>query len=289
MIALRSTALPFVLFIALATGCDYVSSPIVDGGGDPITGEGVTRKVLLEDFTGHRCNNCPGAAAIGLQLQDIYGEDLIMVGIHMTSTFAAPVDPPNADGSYSTDFRTEAGDAYENALGVFFLPNGAISRRVHNNSLLQGEGAWGSAVADIIGEPADLDIWFSDLTYNGTANTVTAEVKVAVLDPIVGDHNLTIYLTEDHVVDWQYDSDPALPDPDVADYDHRHVLRTTMNGTWGVPLITASAAAGDTITLSYPNFPVNATWDPAHCALVAYAYNTASYEVLQAEERTLQP
>ncbi|MBL7939231.1 MAG: Omp28-related outer membrane protein [Flavobacteriales bacterium] len=285
----RSTALPLLLVIALVSGCDYVSSPIVDGGGDPITGEGVTRKVLLEDFTGHRCNNCPGAAAIGLQLQDLYGEDLIMVGIHMTSTFAAPVSPPNADGSYSTDFRTEAGDAYETALDVAFLPNGAVSRRVYNNSLLQGEAAWGSAVADIIGEPADMDIWFSELTYNSAANTVSAEVKVAVLNPVDGDHNLTIYLIEDHVVDWQYDSDPSLPDPDVQDYDHRHVLRTTVNGTWGVPLITGSAAAGDTLTLTYADFPVNAAWDPAHCALVAYAYNTASYEVMQAEERTFQP
>lgn len=278
---------PFAL--CAVAGCDYVNAPLVDPGGTNNGGEGVTRKVLLEDFTGHRCNNCPDAAAVALQLQDIYGEDLILVGVHMLASFAAPVSPPNPDGSYATDFRTEAGNTYETALGISFLPNGAVSRRVYNSSLLQGEAAWGSAVADIIGEPADLDIWFSELTYNGSANTVTAEVKVAVLNPIVGDHNLTIYLTEDHVVDWQYNNDPALPDPDVEDYDHRHVLRTTLNGTWGVPLITTSAAAGDTLTFSYPNFPVAAGWVPANCALVAYGYNTASYEVLQVEERSIQP
>jgi len=289
MIALRSPALLLVVVMTFASGCDYVSSPIVDGGGDPITGDGVTRKVLLEDFTGHRCNNCPGAAAIAQQLHDIYGEELILVGVHMTTTFAAPVSPPNTDGSYATDFRTEAGNAYETSLGVSFLPNGSISRKVYNNSLLQGEAAWSSAIADIIGQPADLDIWFSELTYDGLLNTVTAEVKVAVLNPVVGDHNLTIYLIEDHVVDWQYNNDPSLPDPNVEEYDHRHVLRTTVSGTWGVPLVTGSAAAGDTITLSYPNFPVNAAWDPANCSLVAYGYNTASFEVMQVAEGAFQP
>jgi len=94
-------------------------------------------------------------------------------------------------------------------------------------------------------------------------------------------------LIEDHVVDWQLDNE-ATP-PDVENYEHRHVLRTTLNGTWGVPLITGAANTGDTITLSYPDFAVDPSWQPANCALVAYAYNTASNEVMQVAERNFQP
>jgi thiol-disulfide isomerase/thioredoxin len=49
---------------------------------------GVTRRVLLEDFTGHTCNNCPAAAVIAEGLQTFYGEDqLILVGVHAVDGF----------------------------------------------------------------------------------------------------------------------------------------------------------------------------------------------------------
>lgn len=268
----------------LLAGCDRINDPIVaptDNGNNGVT---VTRKVLLEDYTGHRCPNCPDAAVVAGNLVDIYGDELVVVGVHCTYDFAAPEEPVQPDGGFTTDYRTPAGDAYENALGVNFLPNGSISRRIFNNTLLQGEAAWSSAVADIIGSEAAFDVWFSQLSYDAGSNTVDVEVKVAVLQDVTTNHNLTIYLTEDSIVDWQVVG--AVRDPD---YVHRHVLRTTVNGTWGVPLVNASHSVGDTLTLNYPNFPVNAAWHAEHCALVAYVYGTDSYEVMQVEEREFQP
>jgi len=297
---MKYTVLLMLITILIIPSCDVVKDPVPPsstGPTNPIDTSTVDtsdtsamivrRKVLLEDFTGHRCNNCPDAARTATQLVSFYGEELVVVAVHCTFDFAAPASPPNANGSYSTDFRTPAGNAYENALGVNFLPNGAISRRMFNNSLLHGQSAWGSAVADIFGQEADLDIWFDQLTYNASANTVSAEVKVAVLNPIVGDQNLTIYLAEDHIIDWQLDNQ-ASPN-DVPDYEHRHVLRTTLNGTWGVPLVVGSAEPGDTLTFTYPNFQLNSAWVGSNCALVAYAYETDSYEVSQVKERKFQP
>ena len=40
---------------------------------------------------------------------------------------------------------------------------------------------------------------------------------MAVLNDLAGDHNLTVYLTEDHIIDWQYDNQ-ASP-PNVPDYE----------------------------------------------------------------------
>ncbi|MEO8588453.1 MAG: Omp28-related outer membrane protein [Flavobacteriales bacterium] len=276
--------LPVVLLALLGQGCDYVTSPVESPGGNPV-GEGVIRRVLIEDFTGHLCNNCPGATQTALQLQAVYPEALIVVGIHVIN-FAAP-QAPIGDGIYDTDFRTPAGNDYASQFGVSFLPTGMVSRKEFNSSVLQDDDAWSSDVSDILGEPADFDVWFSQLEHNATANTVTAEVKVAVINPVIGDHNLTIYLVEDHVTDWQLNSQ-ATP-PDVPDYDHRHVLRTNLNGSWGVPAVTGSAEAGDTLTFTYTDFPVNPDWNPANCALVGYVYNTASYEVMQVAERKFQP
>lgn len=274
-----------LLGVLMLHGCDRINDPLVTPTGNNGNGNGggpVMRKVLLEDFTGHTCVNCPSAARIAANLVDVYGEDLVVVGVHCTSTFAAPANPPNANGSYATDFRTPAGDAYENALNIFFLPNGAVNRKPFNNSITLGAAAWGSAVADAMGQEADFDIWFSQLQHDPATNTVNVEVKVAVLHDVTSDHNLTIYLTEDSVIDWQKDAE-ANPD-DIQNYVHRHVLRTNLNSPWGAPVVVGQALAGDTITLNYPNFAVNPTWVAEHCALVAYVHNTATFEVMQVTE-----
>jgi hypothetical protein len=284
------SVLPFlpILLLASFTSCDYVSDPIPPDGGGPDPGEGVLRRVLLEDFTGHRCNNCPAAAQTAFQLQAIYGEEnLVVVGVHSTSAFAAPADPPNSNGSYSTDFRTPAGNDYTTTFGVSFLPAGMVSRKPFNNSTTLSQSAWGSAVDAIIGEPASMDIWFEDFDYNAGTNTVTTNVKVAIVDDVVGDHNLIVYLTEDHVIDWQLNSQ-ANP-PDVPDYEHRHVLRDNLNGTWGGALIVSSASVGDTLTVPVSKVLAATVLDAGNCALVAYAYNTGTNEVMQVRERKFQP
>ncbi|MBK7384602.1 MAG: Omp28-related outer membrane protein [Flavobacteriales bacterium] len=285
---MKSTFLFFFIALAIA-GCDYVDDPTPPGtgGGGNNGGDTVKRRALLEEFTGHRCNTCPAAHAVAANLTTAYGEDLIVVAIHATNFFAAPVDPPAANGSYSTDFRTPAGDAYATTFNVSFLPTGLVNRVPFNSSTTIGSGNWSSAIAEIVDADAACDIWVDELVYNSGANTVSAVVKVAVLQAITGAHNLTIYLTEDHVIDWQLNS--LVSPPDVPNYDHRHVLRTNLTGTWGSSLITASAAVGDTLTLSVPPVSMDPAWNGTECALVAYLYNVSSNEILQATERKFQP
>ncbi|MCB0764918.1 MAG: Omp28-related outer membrane protein [Flavobacteriales bacterium] len=276
--------IPFSLILGLLAGCDIVNDPIPPAGsGGGGGGEGVTRRVLLEDMTGHTCNNCPGAARIAQDLQAIYGEELVLVGVHCGS-FSNPV-APIGDGVYDTDFRTPAGNDYRQAFQVTFFPAGLVSRRPFNGSVVVSEGSWSTAVADIIGEPSPFDLWFDTLEQG--SGTVSTTVRLRLTETVQGDHNLIVYLTEDHVVDWQTDSE-ASP-PDVPDYDHRHVLRTNLNGTWGTPMITGTAAAGDTITLNFDNFALDPAWNTANLALVAYLYDTSTDEVMQVTERKFQP
>ncbi len=272
-----------ISFVLLLAACDIVDQPIPpqEAGGN--NGDGpVPRRVLLEDFTGHRCNNCPQATNTGLQLQQLYGDRVVLVGVHAgPSNFVAPINP-SPDGSYTTDFRTEAGNIYAQTYGVTFLPVGMISRRTINGSQLHSHNAWPERVATIIDEEAAMDMWFSIISHDNNAGTISAQLKVAVLQPITGVHNVTIYLTEDHVVDWQLNS--AVTPPDVPDYDHRHVLRANLNGTWGAELIGTSAAVGDTLTYEVESFAIANTWNIANCSLVAYVYQATNDEVLQVVE-----
>ncbi len=271
----------YTVLLALATlaSCDYVEFPDNKGGGGGPTPDGPARKVLLEDITGHKCNNCPAATDVALSLHDVYGDDLIIVGVH-ASSFAEPDDPP-----FDTDFRTTAGEEYLTTFNVSSLPAGLVSRKPFNNAIVIGTGSWGSAVAEIINTPADVEVLFDTVEYAAGTNTVEFTIKVVPVNDLTGGHNLTVYLTEDSVVDAQIDN--RVNPPNVLDYMHRHVLRGNVNGSWGDAIGTGTLTAGDTITLPYTYvLPANVL-DAAHCALVAYVYRTDSYEVLQVEEHKL--
>ncbi len=295
------SALAWVAIFALA-GCDIVDDPTPPGqdGGGGSGGGGFTitvdttgvdlahptaiRNVLLEDITGHRCNNCPRAARIAQALKDdLYGDDLIIVGVHAGS-FAPPY-PPIGDGQYDTDHRTEAGIAYQQAYQVTFFPAGLVSRRSFSGSRIVSEGSWGATVSEIIDTPVPFDIWIDTIMVsNGRMSTV---VKMHLSENVTGDHNMVVYLTEDPVVDWQLDSE-ATP-PDVPDYAHPHVLRANLNGTWGTPVVNGSAPSGRVVTLAISDFSLNPAWNVNNLSLVAWVYDTASEEVWQATERKYQP
>jgi hypothetical protein len=281
---MRSLYFAPILALAFLSGCDIVTDPIPPETDNGNGSEGVVRRVLIEDLTGHTCNNCPGAARIALDLQEFYGEDqLVIVGVH-GGAFAAP-QAPIGDDMFDTDHRTEAGIAYNTAFQVMFWPAGMVSRHAFNGSPVISESAWSEAVAGLIGQPSPFDLWIDTIVTE--AGNVSTEIKLHLTGAVNGDHNLVVYLTEDHVVDWQIDSE-ATP-PNVPDYDHRHMLRANLNGTWGEPVIMGSAAAGDTITLNYDGFALDPDWNTANCALVAYVYNVATEEVMQVVERKFEP
>lgn len=277
--------LPSLLLLFALTGCDIVDLPKGEMASPVIPGNDVTRNVLLEDCTGHLCNNCPDAATRAQQLKGIYGDRLVVVGVHMLNTFAEPQSP-----NYTTDFRTPAGTDYENEFDITSLPTGLVSRKPLNNSIRVSRYSWSTAVADIIDEPADIDLRIDSLHYDAGTNMVSGRIRGIVLHPFSGAHYLTLYLTEDHVIDWQLDN--SQTPPDVPDYDHRDVLRGALNGSWGESFVDGSTQVSDTVDLdfSYP-MPGNVL-QPDNCALVAYVYSTAGadqYEVKQAVERKFVP
>lgn len=282
---MRNTILPLLLLLASA-GCDTVDMPKGELAQPTVPGGNAVRRVLLEDCTGFRCNNCPQAAATAQTLKGVYGDRLVVVGVHMKQAFAGP-EWPYDDGEFDTDLRTDAGNAYDQAFSIAGLPSGLIDRTPYNDVLGISVSNWSEAVAVRMDLPPVMDLWFPSLQYDNSGNTVSGTVKVAVLEPVTGDHNLTIYLTEDHVTDWQLDGVTRIPD-----YDHRHVLRGALNSPWGEAIIQGGAQPGDTLTATFSHpMPANVL-QPANCALVAYVYSTGGadqYEVKQAAERKIAP
>jgi hypothetical protein len=69
---MRTVLLPLVAAL-LATGCDVISPPYTEESpADTGTAGAFVQKVLLEDYTGFRCGNCPEAHERAQELQARY-------------------------------------------------------------------------------------------------------------------------------------------------------------------------------------------------------------------------
>ena len=72
-----------LLLSLMTTQCDVIDQPFKNGGPQDTTSTAQLRNVLIEDFTGHRCKNCPKASKEIEALVDAFGADRIIgLAIH---------------------------------------------------------------------------------------------------------------------------------------------------------------------------------------------------------------
>ncbi len=298
------TLLTLVSFIF--TSCDYVNEPhpainanVADTASCPEPTFSVltvhSKKILIEDFTGHTCGNCPKAAKVLHEIDSIYPGKIIGLGLHVGG-YAAPT--PGYNGSAPTaflaDYRTTVGTTYDVTFGAsnFGLPQGMFNRKDYdavNQTQLKFYPNWKTYAATIIGEPAVLDL---QIMTNFTTSTrkLCVAVRDSFLTTMSGTYNLTVLLTQDSIIDWQ-----DYIGVNKSDYVHRHILRDaiTPSGAWG-ELIAAGAMNAGTKRIKHFAYTIPANYkgsvcDVSKCHLIAFVYNTSTYEIIQSEEVKVVP
>lgn len=280
------------LFAGWLQSCDKIDSPYgtaTNGGGtvdttstDSISGNDTLQKVLLEEYTGHTCINCPAAHAEALALHNLYGKQLVTVSVH-AGFYARTYTNP--DSSYSYDFTTPVGnDLYNQFIPASQpFPTGCLQRKKNSLNVYQTpHGSWGTNITPYILSKPKVVMHLSG-SYNANAKTITATIKGLVKEDINSPLTLSVLFTEDSIVNWQKNG--TL---NVANYTHRHALRGALNGSWGSSLGT-TFTAGLTFNKSYTGNPIQADIVPKHLSIVAILYNATTLEVVQVEERKLFP
>lgn len=277
------TPLPLITLFALLliSGCDKIDDPYLNTSATPVEEtEETIRKILIEDFTGHTCGNCPAAAVTAQQLHDLYGDKIIVASVH-AGWFAIPY---STGEKYLTDFRTTAGEAYNTSLGITSNPIGCVNRITRNNSQLLPHGSWGTAVEEIKDLAPDVKLAVST-SYTSATRKLTVEVIATGLNELAGTYSLVLYFVEDNVVDWQ--KDYTKSPENIADYAHRHVLRDNINGTLGDALFPDGISVDAEVTKSY-NYTINNDWNSANSSVIAYVYEVNSKEIIQVEDASVE-
>jgi hypothetical protein len=297
----------FLLITCLSfSACDYVSNPYPEANaniGDTLACPTPTfpvlsthvKKILIEDYTGHTCPNCPRAARELHDIDSIHPGRIVALAIHVGG-LAAPSSGHGGTpaGSFSADYRTSVGNQYDAVFGAdaFGLPQGLFNRKdfdATTQTHLKFYPNWDSYLSTIISEPSVADLQIIN-SFNDTTGQLCTAIKSTFLTNLPGTYKLAVLLVQDSIVSWQDDIDNGM----VEFYVHRHMLRDaiTPSGPWGDTL-SSSVNAGDAVIKRYayvipPQYggvPVQVE----HCHVVAFIYNTTTYEVIQSEDAKVKP
>lgn len=213
------------------------------------------RCILLEDYTGQLCVNCPKAVTVIDQLHELYGDNVIAVGIQ--GGLSLPNEINGVENSMG--LATSESEAYYSAVGSPAQPSGRINRKGTPSSI----DSWRKLADTEISYTSPLSL---ELTagYEETGRTVTVNVEVMGLNGNIAG-KLQLWVVEDNIVAPQ-----NLPDGSMSmDYVHNHVFRASVNGTWGEDFtITESETKNYTATATLKSY-----WKPEDISIVAFVYN----------------
>ena len=244
-----------LLALLLLVGCDAVERP--DRWREDPAPIVPRRNVLLVDFTGQRCSNCPAAADLLHSLTaGPAGARIIAVSVHggalALSTDASPRGLAGPDARRLTD-----------EARVSSWPQGTVDRPV-GGTLLR-PSAWNAALAERLALAADADAaaqqsLVADAHVALATRTLSYTLRPRHLTDAAGQADaetyLHLWLVEDSITAPQTLADGT----ERADYLHRHVLRLDLTGPAAhrlaaprpgssAPAMTRPSASGQTNAL----------------------------------------
>ena len=277
--------------IFLTNSCDIVEGPYMTDADSYVNPE---KKVLIEDFTGHRCTGCPTATKEISAIQDVYGNQVIAIAIHPTGaeSFTHP-HPPHIEG-FQYDWRTSWGDNWDETFQASApgLPKGMVNR-IGDQSKILDSGEWAAVVADELKKEVDYKI---NITSDANSVTMSTEIK----NDINGNFKYVVCLTESNIINWQKDG--TL---NIEDYEHNNVLRTVLadeelssTTNYSAGQIIEKTITYDLISLEQLNIDYSfqneqygngnaGGWNASNMSVVAYIYNDITKEIMQVEEVNL--
>lgn len=256
--------------VAFTVGCEdikeserFIAVEIPETPETPDT-PGVTqpKNVLVEDFTGMLCINCPDAVARISELQEFYGHDrVIAVAIHG--------DMPGLSGPLKNDLGTE----YYKHWGVQSLPIGMVDRK----GGLQNHTSWMALTSERLAVTSPVNLSLENTTYEAAERALTVQVDAQAEAGL--NAKLQVWITESNIVAFQKQPDGSTN----PRYVHNHVLRGAVNGSWGE---TIALEAGVEKQVTY-HYTVPTAWVAENLSVVAFVYDGATNEVIQVIEQPL--
>ncbi len=269
----------FLFIFALSIGISQYSCDIIKGVKKDLNNliAASDNIVLLEDWTGHGCGNCPDAHREARTLADFYDSNLVVISIHSGAFASTTLFGPGFETDYTTTMGTAVDDYFMADQAGF--PKGMINRRTFNGKVLQNFADWSTYIQQVLSESPQMGI---DITtvYDSVTRNISITVDLEYFVNGSASDQIVVCLIEDSIVSPQKDYD-SVPDK-LPNYVHRHLLRDAITtGNWGEAIDAGGISAGDQFILNF-NYTIPLAFDDKHCAIVAFVADDATKEIRQA-------
>lgn len=181
------------------------------------------RNVLIEEFTGVSCPNCPAGHDIinGIK-NSANGNQLVAVGLYKTGlTLTAPV-AENGTVHTEDDFRTKESNDIDTKYysgGAGTLPSAGFDRANIGTTKLLDRAQWVSTFNSraLVPSPVKLE---ATSTYNDADSTLKVKITATFTTEVNHNVYLTAGIVQDSIVDYQEKGTLIIPE-----YLHNHVFR----------------------------------------------------------------
>jgi hypothetical protein len=272
---IRHILLPLAAIFVFAA-CSKIEEPYATVKS--VTGDTTKRAVLLEDYTGHLCVNCAKAGKDANDLQELYHGQVFTMAIH-AGPFARPSDEyaPYLQANY----ENINGKEWYNYGGFNILanPSGMVNRRPYNGKISFLPSSWAGAIGVATALPKVAIMTISN-SWDNTSKTLNSKVQVRFLESYSGKITLTVCILEDDIINGQLNNDRKTDSvPIIKQYRFMHMLRGSLNGSFGEEIAT-NPAANSEVSKSYSNNLSDKPWVFSNCSVLAFISDDNTKEVL---------
>ena len=194
------------------------------------------RNVLIEDFTGRMCVNCPDAHLI---VNNIVEQNLGRVwSVNIHSGYFSPTTYPN--------MNTSIGETLLNGFSIQAFPMGHVNR---STSTPLGREVWASTVESQLSQMSEVNMaGYVNIDRDTRMVDITLEIYYTS-NSSESSNYLSIIMLQDSIMGSQLGSQYNPSQIINGQYCHMHVLRDMITSDWGDEI--SPTTAGTLITKNY--------------------------------------
>jgi outer membrane protein Omp28 len=248
--------------------------------------------VLIEEFTGQTCSNCPAAHTLLDGIAGQYAAGRVNIA-SMYYTGGPQTNPPSG---FVYDLRDPDATQITNSIygSVGALPSGGVDRTINpspslGGPLLYSSADWAGVIATQVNVPDSININVTS-SYNSTDSLVTTTATVTYTKPVSTKQKIAFVVVEDSLVDLQ-----EFPDSVHSGYHFSAVMRgmEALSIPSGDPMLDsiANKEIGRVFrrVITYKLKSVTPAIKPANCRVIAFvtANNNTDVHVMQSAQTKL--
>lgn len=226
---------------------------------------GYIQNVLVEDYTGTWCVNCP-KLSWAIELAKQASDKVVSVGIHAYDTMEM------------SGYEVLTDEFTDDEYGITIYPTGMINRINTWDNVVQNT----EAVTNLTGYGAPLGLSINS-SVNGT--NIDATIEVGFYEDVAMPLRLVVYLTENGLIYDQQNSTEYYGGPGLAvDFEHNDVLRAIYTNHLGENIPAAQTVIDNVYSLSLQKAIPTSVFNNDQLHLVAFVTDADTNEVINVRE-----